>query len=285
MPDKTTKTKVLADGSEITVRHVEGQPEYVSLTDIAKRVNDEPNAVIQNWMRARSTIEYLGLWESIYNPNFNSVDFEAFRANAGSNTFTMSPKKWIESTNAIGIESKAGRYGGTFANYDIALEFMSWVSPAYKLHFLQEYQRLKGEEMQRQFAAKPQQVYMLPGHSIDPLITDLPQPVEWKPEYEELCEADIINVALFGITQAQFEQQHPRAMGTVHNNSAIHHIIIHASLRNKSAELITAGVLKRDRFMILNEIAIEQTTALAENNKKRLAAAATAQPYMSEDIV
>lgn len=285
MQDKTTKTKVLADGSEITVKRIEGQPEYVSLTDIAKRVSDDPNAVIQNWMRNRATIEYLGLWESYFNPNFISTDYESFRSSAGSNSFTMSPKKWIEATNAIGIESKAGRYGGTFAHYDIALEFMSWVSPAYKLHFLQEYQRLKGDEMQRQFAAKAQQVFLLPGHNIDPIITELPQPIDWKQEYEDLSEEDIINIALFGITQEQFEQQHPRAMGTVHNNSAISHIITHTSLRSKNSELISAGVPKRDRLLILNEIAVEQTTALAENNKKRFSNEISDQPTMPETVV
>lgn len=285
MQDKSTKTKVLADGSEITVRHIEGQPEYVSLTDIAKRVSDDPNAVVQNWMRNRATIEYLGLWESIFNPEFLPTEFERFRVGAGSNSFTMSPKKWIESTNAIGIESKAGRYGGTFATYDIALEFMSWVSPAYKLHFLQEYQRLKGDEMQRQFAAKSQQVFLLPGHSIDPIITDLPQPIEWKLEYEDLSEEDVINISIFGITQEEFENQYPRSMGTIYNNSSISHIITHTSLRGKNTELISAGVPKHDRLTILNEIAIEQTTSLTENNKKRIAAATSEQLSVQEIIV
>ena len=267
MSDKSTQSKILADGSEITVRQAEGQPEYVSLTDIAKRVSDDPNAVIQNWMRSRSTIEYLGLWESLYNPNFISTDFDEFKTSAGSNSFTMSPKKWIESTNAIGIESKAGRYGGTFANYDIALEFMSWVSPAYKLHFLREYQRLKSDEMQKQFAEEARQVFLLPGHSVEPIINDLPNIVDWMPEYEELSENDLVNVAIFGVTQKQFELRHPQAIGTIHNNSTISHIVTHASLRIKSAELSVAGISKQDRMKILNEIAIAQTTSLRQSSK------------------
>lgn len=282
MPNKSTQTKIMADGSEITVRHIEGQPEFVSLTDIAKRTSDDPNAVIQNWIRNRSTIEYLGLWETIFNPDFNAAEFETFRTSAGSNSFTMSPKKWIESTNAIGIESKAGRYGGTFANYDIALEFMSWVSPVYKLHFLLEYQRLKEEEVQRKFATDSRRVFLLPGHGVDPIITDLPHSVVWKTEYEDLTEDDIINIALFGITQEEFMSRCPQAVGTVYNNSTVSHIITHGSLRNKNAELLIKGIPKQERLIILNEMAIEQIDSLDENNRKRIASETLEQSVTQE---
>jgi hypothetical protein len=271
MQKASEQTKIMADGSPITVRRAEGQPEFVSLTDIAKRENDDPNAVVQNWMRNRGTIEYLGLWETIYNPNFDSAAYENFRVSAGGNSFTMSPKKWIEATRAIGIESKSGRYGGTFANYDIALEFMSWISPAYKLHFLREYQRLKGDEMQRQFAAQAREVFLLPGHSVTPLITALPKPVIWDGRYEALNEDDIVNVALFGITQQEFEKKYPSAAGMVHNNSSISHIIVHQTLRMKNKELITAGLTIQERLAALNAIAIEQVDSLNQSNRQSTA--------------
>ncbi len=271
MKSTTEQKKIMADGSAITVRRTEGQAEYVSLTDIAKRESDDPNAVVQNWMRNRSTLEYLGLWETIYNPEFDAAAYENLRLSAGGNSFTMSPKKWIESTKAIGIESKAGRYGGTFANYDIALEFMSWISPAYKLHFLREYQRLKGDEVQRQFTARAKELYLLPGHSIEPIITTAPQSVEWEEGYESLSEEDILNVALFGITQLSFKEQHPSAVGMVHNNSSISHIIVHESLRMKNIELVAAGLSKRERLKALNELAIEQVASLEQSNRRRAA--------------
>lgn len=141
------KSTIQAKETVISVISKIGKEDYISLTDIARYRNpEEPNVVVANWMRVRSTIEYLGLWEQIHNPNFNPLEFEGFKAEAGANAFTLSPQKWIRSTNAIGIISKSGRYGGTFAHKDIAFEFASWVSPEFKLYVIQDYQRLKQSE-------------------------------------------------------------------------------------------------------------------------------------------
>ncbi len=135
-----------AKGQQITIIASENQDDFISLTDIAKYKSDDPFIVINNWMRNRDTIEFLGLWESMYNPNFKPIEFDRFKNEAGANAFTLSPKKWIEATNAIGIISKAGRYGGTYAHKDIAFEFASWVSPEFKLYIIKDYQRLREEE-------------------------------------------------------------------------------------------------------------------------------------------
>ena len=144
MPKK--KLKIKAQGYEISVIAYEDQNDYISLTDIAKQKSDEPFIVINNWMRNRNTIEFLGLWESMNNPNFKPIEFDRFRNESGANAFTLSPKRWIESVNAIGIISMAGRYGGTYAHKDIAFEFASWISPEFKLYIIKDYQRLREEE-------------------------------------------------------------------------------------------------------------------------------------------
>lgn len=149
MPKKIQKDIIHAKGVDIGIYTEDYQNEYLSLTDIARYKSDDPTAVIQNWMRGRDVIEFLGLWESLHNPNFNPIEFEGFRNQAGANAFTMSPKKWIDHTNAIGIVSKAGRYGGTFAHSDIAFEFASWISAEFKLYIIKDYKRLKYDESSR----------------------------------------------------------------------------------------------------------------------------------------
>jgi len=146
---KVVKDKIHAKGLSIDIYTYDFENEYISLTDIAKYKSDEPNDVIKNWMRGRDVIEFLGLWEILHNPKFKPVEFDGFKKEAGANAFTMSPKKWIESTNAIGIVSKAGRYGGTFAHSDIAFEFASWISPEFKLYIIKDYKRLKFDENSR----------------------------------------------------------------------------------------------------------------------------------------
>jgi len=134
---KMVKEVIHANGIDIGIYTTDFQNEYISITDIARYKSDEPTAVIQNWMRGRDVIEFLGLWETLHNPNFKPLEFEGFKRDAGANAFTMSPKKWIEATDAIGIVSKSGRYGGTYAHSDIAFEFASWISPEFKLYILQ----------------------------------------------------------------------------------------------------------------------------------------------------
>ena len=177
----------------------------------------------------------------------------------------MSPKKWIEGTGAIGIQSKAGRYGGTFAHHIIAFEFLSWVSPSYKLFFMEEYERLKSAEIEAAMEELPDRkaskVYFLPDHNLEPIFTAPPVLTAWQPEYEELSDEDIVNVALFGITQGQFRQQYPAAKGTVHNNSAISLIITHNALQKENNKMAQTGVPRKERFEMLNRLAMEQAVS------------------------
>ena len=146
---KIVKDTIKAKGIDISIYTEDFQNEFISLTDIAKYKSDDPKAVIQNWMRGRDVIEFLGLWEMLHNSDFKPIEFEGFKNQAGANAFTMSPKKWIESTNALGIISKSGRYGGTYAHSDIAFEFASWISPEFKLYIIKDYKRLKSDETSR----------------------------------------------------------------------------------------------------------------------------------------
>ena len=216
---KKFRDSIHAKGTEITVLSTGDANDYISLTDIARYKSDAPDDVIKNWMRNRDTIEFLGLWEQLNNPDFKPVEFDGFRTQAGSNAFTMSPKKWIEATGAIGIVSKAGRYGGTFAQKDIAFEFASWISAEFKLYIIKDYQRLKNDEnsrlalgwnLNRTLAKINYRVHT-------DAIKDMLIPPDGTPQrqsYTYANEADVLNVALFGITAKEWRQAHrtPRAI-------------------------------------------------------------------------
>lgn len=199
------KEKIIANGNEISVISDGTDNDYISLTDIARYKSDEPTAVIANWMRNKDTIEFLGLWETLYNPAFKPIEFEGFKNQAGANAFTMSPKKWIESTGAIGIISKPGRYGGTFAYKDIAFEFASWVSAEFKLYIIKDYQRLKADEnnrlsldwnLKRTLTKINYKIHTdaIKENIIPKCITEHQQ------RFTYASEADVLNVALFGMT-------------------------------------------------------------------------------------
>ena len=216
---KKFRDSIHAKGTEITVLSTGDANDYISLTDIARYKSDAPDDVIKNWMRNRDTIEFLGLWEQLNSPDFKPVEFDGFRTQAGSNAFTMSPKKWIEATGAIGIVSKAGRYGGTFAQKDIAFEFASWISAEFKLYIIKDYQRLKNDEnsrlalgwnLNRTLAKINYRVHT-------DAIKDMLIPPDGTPQrqsYTYANEADVLNVALFGITAKEWRQAHrtPRAI-------------------------------------------------------------------------
>ena len=202
------KEKIIANGNEISVISDGTDNDYISLTDIARYKSDEPTAVIANWMRNKDTIEFLGLWETLYNPAFKPIEFEGFKNQAGANAFTMSPKKWIESTGAIGIISKPGRYGGTFAYKDIAFEFASWVSAEFKLYIIKDYQRLKADEnnrlsldwnLKRTLTKINYKIHTdaIKENIIPKCITEHQQ------RFTYASEADVLNVALFGMTASE----------------------------------------------------------------------------------
>lgn len=220
MAKKPIKDKIYAKGFDIAIYTEDFQNEYISLTDIAKYKSDEPNDVIRNWMRNRDTIEFLGLWESIHNSDFNPIEFDGFRKEAGLNAFTMSPTKWIKGVNAIGIVSKSGRYGGTFAHSDIAFEFASWISAEFKLYIIKDYKRLKSDEnsrlsqnwnLNREISKINYRIHTdaIKEHLIPPELSSYQVSITYA------SEADVLNVALFGVTAKQWRNNNPDKSGNI----------------------------------------------------------------------
>ena len=246
--------------------------DYISLTDIARVRNpDEPKDVVKNWLRNRSTVEYLGLWEKINNTAFKGVEFDSFRLEAGSNSFTLSPSKWIEATGAIGIKSTAGRGGGTYAHRDIAFEFASWVSAEFKLYLIKEFQRLKEEEavklesgwdIKRSLARINYKIHtdaiketIIP-RSITPAQTG----------YLYASEADLLNVALFGMTAKDWREQNPDQPGNIRDASTVEQLVVLSNLESLNAAFIRQGFSQPERLKTLNELAIGQLHSLLGHN-------------------
>lgn len=261
---------ISANGIEIRINEVNHE-DYISLTDIAKKANpDEPRFVIQNWLRNRSTIEFLGLWETLNNSDFNRVEFEAFKNSSGSNAFVLSPQRWIEKTGAIGIVSKSGRYGGTYAHTDIAFEFASWISPEFKLYIIKDYQRLKKDESAR--TALGWDVKRELAKANYKLHTDaikdnlIPEDLSKREAtYVYANEADVLNVAVFGITAKQWRDANPSAKGNIRDNADVNQLIVIANLENLNSIFINQGMTQRDRIIMLNQIARQQLIALTSN--------------------
>lgn len=275
MENELYKETLNVNNISIAVLSNDNINDFISLTDLARYKNSEfPKDVIKNWMRNRSTIEFLGLWEMMYNPNFKGVDFDAFVNEAGSNTFVMTPQKWIESTNAIGIISRSGNGGGTFAHKDIAFEFASWLSPEFKLYVITDYQRLKRDESNKlssdwnlkRIIAKTN--YKLQTDAIKNNL--VPENVSIKHQNITYAnEADILNVALFGKTAKEWKNENPKAKGNIRDNSTITQLTVLANLENLNAQYIKDGMSQRERLIKLNKIAIEQLK-IFENNASLL---------------
>jgi hypothetical protein len=248
--------------------------DYICITDIAKQKNnDDPNGVIANWMRNRNTIEFLGIWESLYNSNFNPIEFEGFRKEAGLNAFTMSPTKWVESTNAIGIKAISGRYGGTYAVSDIAFEFASWVSVEFKLYLVREFQRLKIEE-QKQLAWSAKRELSKINYRIhtDAIKANL-IPTEVTREQAAMKyadEADVLNIAMFGMTARQWREQNPDKKGNIRDFASINELICLSNMENLNAVFINDGMAQSERLIKLNQIAIQQMKILEDTSGRNL---------------
>jgi hypothetical protein len=270
-PKKTSLITV--QETPVTVMSID-QRDYISLTDMAKARTDAGRAadVIKNWLRARATLEFLGTWEILYNPDFKVVEFDHFKSEAGLHTFTLSAKEWIEKTNAIGIYVQAGRYGGTYAHKDIAFEFGSAISPIFKLYLLKEYQRLKDEENDRlklEWSAKrflSKNNYLIHTDAVKNYV--LPQsnytkPNEWLAYADE---ADLLNVALFGCTAKEWREANPdlARSSNIRDYASIPELTVLSNLETHNAELIKQGVDKTERFNQLREIAQYQLRVLAE---------------------
>ncbi|MDT2818873.1 KilA-N domain-containing protein [Vagococcus lutrae] len=267
--------KIQAQGTEISLVS-NNDNDYLSLTDIAKyKSENETKDIIKNWLRNRNTLEFLGVWEQINNPDFNGVEFDSIKNNSGLNSFTMSPKKWIESTNSIGIINKLGRYGGTYAHPDIAFEFASWISPEFKLYIIQDYQRLKEEESYKQSLEwKTNRFISKLNYSIH---TDAIQQYLITPRLEKkqigftyANEADLLNMALYGMTAKEWSNKFPNKKGNIRDHSTIEQLMTLNNLQSHNAQMIKDGLPQDERLKKLNQIALEQQEILLKNNPKAL---------------
>ena len=268
MAGKIIKETIHAKGMDINIYTTDFQNEFISLTDIAKYKSDDPTAVIQNWMRNRDVIEFLGLWESLHNQDFNPLEFEVFRNQAGSNAFTLSPKKWIEATNAKGITSKSGRYGGTFAHSDIAFEFASWISPEFKLYIIKDYQRLKIDENSRlslgwnlhreiskinyRIHTDAVKQYLLP-----------PELTREQISYKYASEADMLNVALFGMTAKKWREDNPDKKGNIRDYATLQQLLVLANMESYNAILIEQKKEMPERLQLLRDLAVRQMETIS----------------------
>jgi len=263
---------VIVDDTVISIIKVK-EDDFISLTDIARFKSDDPNAVIGNWMRNRNTIEYLGIWETLYNPAFKPLEFEGFRNQAGLNAFVLSPQKWIDTTAARGIISKSGRYGGTFAHKDIAFKFASWISTEFELYFIREFQRLKEAEQKLLSWSAKRELAKINYHIHTDSIKQKLIPVELTKKQASLIyadEADVLNIALFGKTAKEWRENNRDLKGNIRDYASINELICLSNMENINAVLINDGIPQKERLLRLNKIAIQQMTILVEVQGRKL---------------
>ena len=268
------KDSLSAKGVSIQVYTEDFMNDYISLTDIARYKSDEPSDVIKNWMRRKDTIEFLGLWESLNNTNFNSVEFDRIKSEAGYNSFTLSPKKWISLTNAIGIISKSGRYGGAFAYSDIAFEFASWISAEFKMYVIQDYKRLKSDEnsklslnwnLNREISKLN---YKIHTDAIkEYLLNDL---TDEQLSYKYASEADLLNVALFDKRAKQWRDENPKLKGNMRDYANLQELLVLANMESYNAILISKGISQKERMIELRALAKKQLLSLKSLENKKL---------------
>jgi len=242
--------------------------DYISITDIARQKNpDEPKDVVKNWMRLKNTLEYLGLWELLNNPAFKGVDFDPLLREAGSNAFTMSPSRWVELTCAIGLMTKNGPGGGTYAQRDIAFKFASWVSVEFELYLVKEFQRLKEEEQKQLGWSAKRELARLNYHIHTDAIKQNLIPAELSQTQSSIVyasEADVLNVALFGVTAKQWRDANPGLKGNIRDYATINELICLSNMENLNAVYINENMLQKERLIKLNQIAIHQMKILQE---------------------
>ena len=265
--------KIKVQDTEITVVTY-NEKDYISLTDMVRNI-ENGLALIEKWLRNKNTIEFLGIWEEMYNPDFNSTEFGGIKNEAGLNRFILSVKQWVEKTNSRGIIAKAGRYGGTYAHKDIAFEFASWVSPQFKLYLLKEFQRLKAEEQaQLGWSAKRELSKINYRIHTDAIKQNL-IPSEVTPAQANIIyanEADVLNVAMFGMTAKQWREANPNNKGNIRDYATINELICLSNMENLTAVFINQGMPQGERLIKLNRIAIQQMSVLesSDNGDKKL---------------
>ena len=261
------KKEIGVNGLVINLRREKGD-EYISLTDIARKKNPlEPKDVVKNWLRSKSTIEFLALWEKINNPDFKGVEIDSLLIEAGSNSFTLSPSKWVESTKAIGIITSAGKYGGTFAHSEIALEFASWVSPEFKLYLITEIKRLKtAESDQQNLNWSVQRTLAKINYKIqtDAIKESLVPKSLTKKQTSIIYanEADLLNVALFGLTAEQWKNNNPRFDGNMRDHATLEQLVVLSNMESINGLLIQQNISASERILQLNQVAISQIKSL-----------------------
>ena len=264
--------KIIVQERQVTIiSHNEN--DYISLTDIAKYKSDDPTAVIGNWMRNRNTIEFLGIWESLYNPMFKPLEFEVFRKEAGLNAFTLSPQKWTKTTNAIGIVAKSGRYGGTFAHKDIAFKFASWISVEFELYIVKEFQRLKEEEQKQLGWSAKRELSKINYRIHTDAIKRNIIPEEVTPQQASIIyanEADVLNVAMFGMTAKQWREANADKKGNIRDYATINELLCLSNMENLNAVFIDQGLPQGERLIKLNQIAIQQMKVLEGDDNRKL---------------
>ena len=261
--------KITVQDTEIAVVKY-NEEDYISLTDMARSQMQEH--IIFRWLSLKSTIEYLGEWEMLYNPNFNCTEFGTIKNAAGSNNFVLSVKSWIEQTNAIGIRSKAGRYGGTYAHRDIAYHFGMWISPKFQLLLVKEYQRLKTEEQQLLgWSAKRELSKINYRIHTDAIKHNLIPPEVTRAQASIIYanEADVLNVAMFGMTAKQWRESNPDLKGNIRDYATINELICLSNMENLNAVFIEQGIEQSERLVKLNKIAIHQMSVLESDDKNR----------------
>jgi hypothetical protein len=263
--------KINVKGTDIIILKENNKDEFISLTGIARyRDAERSDYILQNWLRNRSTIEFVGLWEQFNNPNFNSIEFDGIKNQAGSNSFSLTPKRWIEATNAIGIISKTGKYGGTFAHRDIAFEFATWISAEFKFYFIKEFQRLKADEndrlklewnLQRTLAKVNYRIHTdaIKGNILPKLLSKKDASLIYA------NEADILNMALFGKTALQWRIENPEAEGNIRDQASLEQLVVLSNMESINAVMIHQGLEQGERLLQLNKVAITQMKSLLGN--------------------
>lgn len=260
--------KIQVEGKEITILF-DNEKEFISLTDMLKAKDGD--FFISDWLRNRNTVEYLGIWESVYNPDFNYGEFAIIKSQAGLNRYKLSVKEWVEKTNAIGLKATAGRYGGTYAHPDIAFEFGMWISPQFKVYLIKEFQRLKSEEndrlklewnLQRTLAKVNYHIHT------DAIKENLiPQEItKQQASFVYANEADLLNVALFGITSKEWRDSHPDKSGNIRDSATLEQLVVLSNMESINALLLRQGLTQNERLIQLNRVAITQMKSLLESN-------------------
>jgi len=262
--------QIVVKDTPISVTQINNE-DYISLTDMMRAKDGD--FFFHNWLRNRNTVEFLGIWEKVHNPNFNSVEFDIIKSQAGLNNYRLSAKEWMEKTGAIGIISRAGRYGGTFAHKDIAFEFAMWISPEFKVYLIKDFQRLKEEEQKALGWSAKRELSKINYHIHTDAIKENLIPKEIDDYHRSLIyaeEADVLNVALFGITAKEWREANPGQKGNIRDYATINQLICLSNMENLNAVFINEGMPQRERLDKLNRIAIQQMSVLESVDSKKI---------------